>query len=113
MAAKIVVDDAGCWIWTAAKDPTGYGRIWHTGTMKYAHRVAYELLVGPILPGLDLDHLCRVRACVNPLHLEPVTHRENLMRGDTLARAHHEGRFCGAETCRTCTRFRAPLAAAS
>lgn len=75
------VDKSGdCWIWTAAIDRGGYGRYKH----KAAHRVSYELLVGPIPQGLDLDHLCRVRACVNPSHLEPVTRRENLLRGDTV-----------------------------
>ena len=70
-----------CWIWTAAT-AQGYGRInaGGRGVPLQAHRVAYELLVGPIPEGLELDHLCRDRRCVNPQHLEPVTHRENLLR---------------------------------
>lgn len=74
--------NTGCWLWTAAvdKDP-GYGRIWDGHRMAHAHRVVYELNVGPIPDGLELDHLCRVRHCVNPAHLEPVTHAENVRRG--------------------------------
>lgn len=71
-----------CWLWTAAITD-GYGSI-HSSYLRRnlrAHRFAYELLVGPIPVGLQLDHLCRVRRCVNPAHLEPVTARENIMRG--------------------------------
>lgn len=99
-------DPFGCWLWTAAINPgTGYARFWipGAGTVN-AHRFAYELAFGPIPDGLDVDHLCRVRSCVRPSHLEPVTRRENLMRGDTLARAHSEGRFCGSTTCPSCQR---------
>jgi hypothetical protein len=70
-----------CWLWTGTKSDTGYGNIYIDGSKQLAHRVAYELLVGPIPEGLDLDHLCRIRACVNPDHLEPVTRRENCLRG--------------------------------
>ena len=74
-----------CWPWIAATDPKGYGRIGAGGgrgcRTLFAHRVAYELLVGPIPPSLELDHRCRHPACVNPAHLEPVTHRENMIRG--------------------------------
>jgi hypothetical protein len=71
----------GCWLWTAGKFSEGYGQFWRDGRNLHAHRVAYELLVGPIPEGLNLDHLCRVRHCVNPAHLEPVTARTNLLRG--------------------------------
>jgi HNH endonuclease len=73
----------GCWLWRGATG-TGYGviRRGRAGEgMLQAHRVAYEMLVGPIPVGMEIDHLCRVRACVNPAHLEPVTHRENDLRG--------------------------------
>ena len=67
-----------CWIWTAYCLPNGYGQC---GRHNYAHRVSYELCIGLIPDGLELDHLCRVRHCVNPTHLEPVTHIENCWRG--------------------------------
>lgn len=72
-----------CWEWTGNRTPSGYGTFYPTRTTKrLAHRVAYELFVGPIPDGLELDHLCRNRACVRPEHLEPVSHRENTLRGD-------------------------------
>jgi len=76
-------DPSGCWLWTASRNPGGYGQIWANGkAARHAHRIAYELLVGPIPDDLELDHLCRVRHCVNPAHLEPVTHAENVRRGN-------------------------------
>jgi HNH endonuclease len=71
-----------CWLWTGhIATGKGYGRIRVNGEYQKAHRVSYELFVGPIPDGLQLDHLCRVRNCVNPEHLEPVTNRENGLRG--------------------------------
>lgn len=88
------VDTSGdCWNWTAYK-LQGYGRFGIGGSHKnggrilYAHRWAYEALVGPIPDGLTLDHLCRNRACVNPDHLEPVTPAENTRRGGMSLRTH-------------------------
>jgi len=75
----------GCWLWTGATDGNvpPYGSFWtghcHTG----AHRFAYEALVGPIPDGLVIDHLCRVRHCVNPAHMAPVTTGENVLRGES------------------------------
>lgn len=86
VAANVVIDpETGCHNWT--KSTTwGYGVICVGGRKRMkAHRAAYEALVGPVAPGLVLDHLCRNRRCCNPAHLEPVTCRENLMRGDTEA----------------------------
>lgn len=75
------VDATGdCWLWTASLRTYGYGQVWWDGTTVNAHRVAYELLMGRVAPDLHLDHLCRNPRCVNPDHLEPVTHRENLRR---------------------------------
>ena len=76
----------GCWEWTAAKTANGYGNFGVEGKFRSAHRFAYELLIGPISEGLHLDHLCRVRNCVNPDHLEPVTNLENIYRGYGAAR---------------------------
>ena len=80
--ARTLIDpDTGCWLWQGhVHQPSGYGQINRRGHV-YAHRFAYAFLVGPIPPGLELDHLCRVRRCVNPAHLEPVTSKENNRRG--------------------------------
>ena len=78
------VDASGeCWEWLGWKDARGYGKA--TSDIKprskdWAHRVAYRLFVGPIPDGLTIDHLCRVRTCINPSHLEPVTRSENTRR---------------------------------
>lgn len=70
-----------CWLWTACTGRRGHGYFGINGKNRAAHRVAYEMLVGPIPPGLTLDHLCRQPACVNPAHLEPVDNRTNVLRG--------------------------------
>lgn len=73
--------ESGCWLWTGARTSAGYGNLRIDGTNDYAHRVSYRLAVGPIPDGEVLDHLCRVRHCVRPDHLEPVAHAENVRRG--------------------------------
>ena len=78
----------GCWIWTAGVRGGlrgGYGLFSLDGRMVDAHRVAYELLIGPVPARLTLDHLCRNRPCVRPDHLEPVSGRVNTLRGDSLS----------------------------
>lgn len=70
-----------CWLWSSALDNGGYPIVWiGDGVSRRAHRVVYELFVEPIPEGLQLDHLCSVRNCVNPDHLEPVTGAENVAR---------------------------------
>jgi HNH endonuclease len=117
-----------CWIWTGNAPPRlGYGLFWMDGTKIGAHVASYRLLVGPVPPGKELDHLCRVTLCVKsiadasgPEHLEPVTHLENMQRGMLpKMRAHLENRCLqghpltgdnlyvnpsGAQNCRICRR---------
>ena len=124
--AKVEVADGGCWLWKARSKSNGYGQFSiggknnRTYRVLYAHRYAYERLVGPIAEGKELDHLCRVRACVNPAHLEVVTHQQNMLRGEGVtaqaARRTHcihghsfdlfntKRRKDGARLCRACHR---------
>jgi len=82
--------NSGCWLWMGTVDSKGYGnmRVGNTKTgrgLVRTHRFSYELHKGPIPNDLCLDHLCRVRSCCNPNHLEPVTLRENILRGEALS----------------------------
>lgn len=107
-----------CWLWTGASNRSGYGTFsLSVAVFIPAHRFAYELLVDPIGEGLELDHLCRIRKCVNPRHLDPVSQRENILRGGgptavNAAKTHciHDHEFTPENTyvygtrrsCKTC-----------
>jgi len=116
------VDAEGdCWSWLGARTQGGYGYAWVDASHKHvrAHRLAWELLVGPIPDGLVLDHLCRVRLCVNPDHLEPVTIGINSKRGFSpnivanrlgqlnplCARGHERLPLIHSGACRQCKRI--------
>ena len=125
--SRISVEDRGhktaCWISDRACQPNGYTKIGIDNRTYLTHRVAYETFIGPIPDALVLDHLCRQRACCNPEHLEPVTTRENLLRGDTLPAAETAMTHCqanheftpgntrvtsrGKRACRACDAIRA------
>ena len=120
--SKVNKTQGDCWLWTAG-NANGYGRFSiGGGRLVASHRFAWELLVGPIPKGLQVDHLCRTPACVNPEHLEPVTQRENCLRGEApTVQVYRNGRCArghsmadayvvpatGANQCRTCNRDRA------
>lgn len=91
--AKVSKTD-DCWLWTAYTYPNGYGQFWFNGKMGYAHRFAYQQAKGAIPEGLEIDHLCGVRNCVNPDHLEAVTHRENVLRGNAPSAKHAGKTHC-------------------
>jgi hypothetical protein len=111
---------AACWPWAASLTEHGYGRFYYRGRVMMAHRFSWLLAHGPVADGLMLDHLCRNRRCVNPAHLEVVTNRENLLRGETFAARNAEKTHCpqghslsgpnlyvcprGKRQCRSCRR---------
>jgi hypothetical protein len=97
-----------CWVGLCSLDTGGYSVLGSRGKIVRAHRLSYESQVGPIPSGLDLDHLCRNRACFNYRHLEPVTRRVNLLRGDTIVRRNAAKTHCpvGHEFTEENTRFR-------
>ncbi|MFG2773743.1 HNH endonuclease signature motif containing protein [Streptomyces sp. NPDC048350] len=120
---KIAPGPLGCWDWTAHVKPNGYGQFKIAGRPQYAHRVAYELTRGRIPRGLVIDHLCRRRHCVNPDHLEVVSHRTNIRRGISPAARRARQTHCtrghrfnrantylapnGTRHCRPCAAWRA------
>lgn len=77
--------NTGCWLWYGANSGDGYGRIRWNGKATGVHRVMYEIHRGAIPEGMEIDHLCRVRCCINPFHLEPVSKKENCLRGKSFS----------------------------
>jgi HNH endonuclease len=119
---QITLDENGCWLYTGSIR-NGYGFI-NVGGFKHGrkfrvHRLTYQFFIGPIPYGLQLDHLCRVRNCANPWHLEPVTRRHNILRGESIAACNARKTHClhghafnlenthwykGMRYCRACRR---------
>ena len=103
-----------CWIWNASRcggNNMNYGQFWYKGKRDYAHRVSYKIFKGDIKAGLVIDHLCKNTLCVNPEHLETVTPRENLIRGDSPSAINNRKTNClnGHEFTPENTYFHGPL----
>lgn len=94
LKAKIRKDKSGCWIWQGHIDQKGYGQTSYRGKHDRAHRVFYIMFKGEIPKGKELDHLCRKPACVNPDHLEAVTHRINQLRGSSWVSKNYRKTHC-------------------
>jgi hypothetical protein len=123
--SKIAVASSGCWEWQASCLKNGYGQVRFKWDMWLAHRLTYELLIGPIPEGLTIDHLCRNKPCCNPAHLEPVTQEENYRRhvasvtacpsghpytGENTATTYKslkDGTLSPSRSCRECSRRKA------
>lgn len=116
------IPEAGCWMWMRAVGRDGYGKIKVSKRQMGAHRASYELFKGAIPDGMDLDHLCRNRTCVNPDHLEAVSERVNVVRGMSPVGMNSRKTHCkrghpfdeentlrvpAGRQCKTCIRMRA------
>ena len=124
LSRAIINWETGCWEWKGYVAPHGYGAIKQPGRASklLAHRVSYEMIYGPIPRGRQIDHLCRVRRCINPAHLEAVTSRENTLRGESASALNARKTHCpasheytpentyiapnGQRECRQCSRLR-------
>ena len=122
LVMNIVVDRVTeCWLWQKSKNDQGYGHIYLEGRLQSAHRVSYVVFVGPLKKNLTIDHKCRVPSCINPDHLEAVSMRENILRGNGLAAIQARQTYCkrghplsganlymepgGRRRCRACIRM--------
>lgn len=101
--------DGGCWVWNRSRDRDGYGWASLNDKTHLAHRLVYSLVKGDLEPGMVLDHLCRVRHCVNPAHLDQVTSHENLLRSPLTpagaamcVKGHGLSRWNGQRRCLIC-----------
>lgn len=117
---KVDVQESGCWLWTGSTGGNGRYGMMSVDSYRMAHVVAYVLFVGPVPEGKELDHLCRVTLCVNPDHLEPVTHFENVIPRSVSPAAHNSRKtHCkrghpfhiayaphGRRPCRVCQQLR-------
>lgn len=110
---RIKVDENGCWRWQLCLNSAGYAKATINQKSWLVHRFSFVSTHGPVPEGLVLDHLCRVRDCVNPDHLEPVTRGENVLRGDTIASRNASKTHCirghllpPDRICRACGRAR-------
>ena len=92
LSHTVIVEN--CWEWVGAHTVLGYGVVRRDNKNKSAHRLSYEAFVGPIPLGLELDHLCRNTKCINPAHLEPVTHQVNVLRGVGTPAVHAAKTHC-------------------
>lgn len=124
-ADRIDVTPAGCWEWTGSLDTHGYAQVKIDRRSHLVHRLLYVNLIGEPPAGTEFDHLCRTRHCVNPRHLDPVTHRENVLRGEGVAAKAARATHCpkghpysgdnlkvfadGKRRCRTCRNEKARL----
>lgn len=116
--AKVVKDEGGCWLWQGPVQNSGYGQHRFLGGWRLAHRFSYRAFVGEIPRGLTIDHLCFVRTCVNPEHLDPCTQAENnrrriAKRPQTACATYHPDteaewgeRGDGRTYCKECNRVR-------
>lgn len=123
------ISKGGCWLWRGGLNAYGYGSFWNGSKLVMAHRYSYEFAYGPIPEGLELDHVwargCRNKHCVRPTHLEPVTHKENMVRAYQIPRPKQPSKiqdFCmqghpmsgdnlyvspkGQRKCKACARIR-------
>lgn len=126
LSKTVKISDTGCWEFKGSLYRNGYGQIWNGKRSEQAHRVSYRLYMSEIPENMEIDHLCRNRCCINPRHLEVVTHRENIARSNTLMGKNARKTHCirghaldgdnliitkqNSRQCRICSNFRARIA---